>query len=95
MSPLRIDRGACTRFVAVCHRADALRWFRVDAILEGHADRTSTFRPRPRAEVAAFVASSVEGFREDGTPVDCSFVVRDPAGPWAGLVEHRIRVMGT
>jgi hypothetical protein len=22
-----------------------------------------------------------------------SFVVRDPAGPWAGLVEHRIRIL--
>lgn len=37
----------------------------------------------------------LDGWRVASIAFVRSLVVRDPTGPWAGLVEHRIRVMAT
>lgn len=44
-------------------------------------------------EAIAAMARDIPGWRVAGNMFLRSFVARDPAGPWAGLVEHRVRVM--
>ncbi len=46
-------------------------------------------------QAVAGIERDLDGWRVASVAFARSFVVRDPAGPWAGLVEHRIRVMGT
>lgn len=41
------------------------------------------------------IERDLDGWRVASVGFVRSLVVRDPAGPWAGLVEHRIRVMAT
>jgi predicted DNA-binding transcriptional regulator YafY len=82
VSPLRVFPGPPGRLVAVCHRADALRWFRVDGIVGGSQDFDAAFRTRPAAEIDAFVKASVGGFHDEGAAVPCSFVVREPEARW-------------
>lgn len=43
----------------------------------------------------AGIDRDLDGWRVASVAFVRSFVVRDPAGPWAGLVEHRVRVMAT
>ncbi|RRQ51671.1 DUF3168 domain-containing protein [Sphingorhabdus wooponensis] len=52
------------------------------ADLMGHVD--DALRAIPR---------DVPGWRIASLVFLRSFVVRDPAGPWAGLVEHRVRLL--
>ncbi len=44
-------------------------------------------------EAIAAMARDLPGWRVASNVFLRSFVARDPAGPWAGLVEHRIRIM--
>lgn len=44
-------------------------------------------------EAVAGMARDLEGWRVASIAFVRSLVVRDPTGPWAGLVEHRVRVM--
>ena len=53
-------------------------------ILMGHAE-----------DAVAAMARDLPGWRVASNVFLRSLVVRDPAGPWAGLVEHRIRVLAT
>lgn len=46
-------------------------------------------------EAVAGIARDLDGWRVASVAFVRSMVVRDPAGPWAGLVEHRVRVMAT
>lgn len=41
------------------------------------------------------IERDLDGWRVASLAFVRSLVVRDPAGPWAGLVEHRVRVMAT
>jgi hypothetical protein len=41
------------------------------------------------------IERDLDGWRVASVAFVRSLVVRDPAGPWAGLVEHRVRVMAT
>lgn len=41
----------------------------------------------------ATMARDLDGWRVASLAFVRAIVVRDPAGPWAGLVEHRVRVM--
>ncbi len=41
------------------------------------------------------IGRDLDGWRVASVAFVRSLVVRDPAGPWAGLVEHRVRVMAT
>lgn len=90
----RIVYGRHPRFVALCHRANGLKWFRVD-----RADRVApaeaTFRDPGAAAVDEFVATSFGGFRR-GAPIDCAVAVRAPRARWVVqnlpepmTVEHR------
>jgi hypothetical protein len=44
-------------------------------------------------DAIAGMASDLPGWRVASNVFLRSFVARDPAGPWAGIVEHRIRIM--
>jgi len=46
-------------------------------------------------QAVADMDRDLDGWRVASVAFVRSLVVRDPAGPWAGLVEHRIRVMAT
>lgn len=46
-------------------------------------------------QAVANIERDLVGWRVASVAFARSFVVRDPSGSWAGLVEHRIRVMGT
>jgi hypothetical protein len=46
-------------------------------------------------DAVASVARNLDGWRVASVVFVRSMIARDPAGPWAGLVEHRIRVMAT
>ena len=43
----------------------------------------------------ASMARDLDGWRVASVTFVRTMIVRDPAGPWAGLIEHRVRVMGT
>ena len=44
-------------------------------------------------EAVAAMARDLPGWRIASTVFLRSLIARDPAGPWAGLVEHKVRVM--
>ena len=46
-------------------------------------------------EAVAGMARDLDGWRVASVTFVRAMIVRDPAGPWAGQVEHRVRVMGT
>lgn len=71
-----------TRFAAICHRTDDFKWFRVDRVSSVRADPGDSFRGRGKDEVAAFVATTVAGFRAPGDPEEHRFFVRAPESRW-------------
>ena len=58
------------------------------------ASRLHTLMGHAEDAVAA-MARDLPGWRVASNVFLRSLVARDPAGPWAGLVEHRIRVLAT
>lgn len=46
-------------------------------------------------DALAALARDLPGWRIAGLVFVRSMVVRDPTGPWAGLVEHRVRMLAT
>lgn len=82
VSVQRIVYGPFARFVAVCHRDDILKWFRVDRVVVASPAPGEPFRARSAEEVRAFVDGSVDGFRRGDAPLACRFFVRDPEARW-------------
>lgn len=78
----RVEVGSPARLVATCHRADQLKWFRVDNIVEVHVDREAPFRPTSDEAIRRFRADSIDGFRGDGEPEEHIFFVRQPEARW-------------
>lgn len=83
----RIVLGRPARFVAVCHREDKLKWFRVENILSAHLDAQERYRPAETKAVDAFLRASVDGFNAGGAVAELSFVVREPEARW---VQHNL-----
>jgi predicted DNA-binding transcriptional regulator YafY len=77
-----VDVGPPARFIATCHRNGELRWFRVDSIIRARLDDREPYRECSADVVATFRAASIDGFKGAGSPVVCSFVVRDPESRW-------------
>lgn len=46
-------------------------------------------------DAMAALARDLPGWRVAGLVFVRSMIVRDPAGPWAGIVEHRVRMLAT
>ena len=82
VSVQRILLGPPTRIAAVCHRANTLRWFRLDYVTYAAPDSNETFRQEKQADVDALVAESLGGFHDGHEPVPCVFVVREPEARW-------------
>ncbi len=81
VSPQRVETGPPARFLAWCHEASDLRWFRVDRVVKGHVDSSTEFVEVDPAEVARCRAESLDGFRQTAA-VSCVFVVRNPEARW-------------
>ncbi len=81
VSPQRVETGPPARFLAWCHEANDLRWFRVDRMVRGNVDSKTAFVEVDPAEVERCRAESLDGFRQTGA-VSCVFVVRNPEARW-------------
>lgn len=73
--------GPPARFVAVCHRDGALKWFRLDNVLGGRLDGAVPYRAADPGRVEVMLKESVDGFHQGGA-VRCSFFVREPESRW-------------
>jgi predicted DNA-binding transcriptional regulator YafY len=82
VSVLRLELGPRPRFIAMCHRAGALKWFRVSNVLHAKADESEPFRDAPEAAVTSFERESLGGYREVRAPIECAFFVRQPEAAW-------------
>jgi len=78
----RVFPGPPARFVAMCHRASVLKWFRVDNVTEAALDGNEAFRPAKSEAVDAFLAESLDGFHEGGAAQTLVFIVREPEARW-------------
>jgi predicted DNA-binding transcriptional regulator YafY len=79
----RVVVGPPARFVAVCHRDDKLKWFRIDNVVDADVDRQIVFREADGAEVDDLVASSLDGFHDPSTKKERhAFFVREPEARW-------------
>jgi predicted DNA-binding transcriptional regulator YafY len=77
----RVVIGPPARFIAVCHRDGALKWFRLDNVLGARLDDTVPHQAAEPAQVEALLKESVDGFHQGGA-VECSFFVRAPESRW-------------
>ncbi len=79
-------------FVATCHRANALRSFRLSNVLDAKLDAGHVFRAASPEDLARFDEQSLGGFHVDAVPVRCAFFVRDPEAAWVArnLPDDRI-----
>lgn len=78
----RVDVGPPARLVATCHRADQLKWFRVDNIVEVAIERDAPLRGADAESIRRFCAESIDGFRGDAEPEEHVFFVREPEARW-------------
>lgn len=78
----RVSYRGPTQFVATCHRADALRWFRADRVERAVLVSDEPFRRASHEQIDAFIASSVGGFRADEPIAEHVCFVRDPEARW-------------
>jgi predicted DNA-binding transcriptional regulator YafY len=79
----RLRYRGVVSFVATCHRADALRWFRADCVERALVDSSESFREVDPGELTRFLETSVGGFRRDDEPVEQHVCfVRDPEARW-------------
>lgn len=85
LSCQRVHLEDAIRILAVCHRDDALKWFRLEGIQAVREASGETYRARPGAEVDAFAGESIAGFHGSGPREEHRFVVREPAARWVRL----------
>ncbi len=88
----RVDLGPHPHFIATCHKANALRRFRVSGVSFADLDRGEPFRHVMPEELAAFDSESFGSFHEDGPVVRCAFFVRQAEAAWVArnLPEGRV-----
>ena len=80
-SPYRVDLGPPIRFVAWCHRAQQLRWFRLDHVQSVAPQANDAYHPEPE-NVQDFIAASLDGYHDDTEPRLCAFFVAEDAARW-------------
>jgi len=78
----RVVPGRPARFVATCHRADALRWFRVEHMSSAELDKSQAYRSATKAAVDEFLRASLDGFNAGGKATTHTFIVRPPEARW-------------
>jgi len=77
-----VTLGPPARFLATCHRVDALKWFRVDNVSDAKLDRDEPFRDADPKAVDAHQRASLDGFHGGSTPATHVFFVSDPEARW-------------
>jgi predicted DNA-binding transcriptional regulator YafY len=82
VSVQRILLGSFPRFIAHCHESRELRYFRVSRIQSGFLDDGKAYVHVDPDDVDAFIASSVDGYRDPIAPVHVAFTVREPEVRW-------------
>ena len=102
VSAQRVVMGPPVRFVGVCHKAGALRWFRVDHVRAAELDAAEGWRGVSSEALVAYLSESVGGFHGGGESQEVTFLVRDPEARWVAenlpsgwegeLVERGLRV---
>jgi predicted DNA-binding transcriptional regulator YafY len=78
----RVFPGPPARFVATCHRARTLKWFRVDNVGDAALDAHERVQAAKDAALDAFLAESLDGFHEGGPAQEIAFFVREPEARW-------------
>jgi predicted DNA-binding transcriptional regulator YafY len=78
----RVLLGPPARFVAICHRTDELKWFRIENMSDAILDPTERYRETDSKHVDAHLRASLDGFHEGGAPTKQAFFVRDPDARW-------------
>ena len=78
----RVLLGPPARFVAVCHRADRLKWFRVENMSDARLDEAEPFRDSGAGSVDAFLRASLDGFHDGGPSATHVFFVSHPEARW-------------
>jgi predicted DNA-binding transcriptional regulator YafY len=84
VSVQRVIPSPPARFVAVCHRDGALKWFRLDNVAAACVDPAVAYRVAEAEAVQRFHDTSLDGFHE-GATMRCAFVVREPEARWVRL----------
>lgn len=74
-----LDRG---RFVALCHRDDRLKWFRLDGVISAELSRQEPFRDTEAAEVDRLLNESVDGYHSGAPAIRCTFRVNLQDARW-------------
>src|SRR5690606_210152 len=78
VSVQRVIPGPWPRFIAQCHQARELRFFRVSRIRRAKLDPSTPYIAVADAAVEAFLDGSVDGYRDTGAPIAVAFIVREP-----------------
>jgi hypothetical protein len=82
LSVQRVLTGPPARLIAHCHRAAALKWFRVDGIVDAKVDPDVGYVSAPLAEIDELASSSIDGFSSPGSASEHRFFVPDPDARW-------------
>ena len=80
----RLVPGPPARILAVCHRSDSLKWFRLERMSSPRMEGAEAYREAAREAVEAVLRESVGGFHGGGEAVTCVFTVTDPEARWVG-----------
>jgi predicted DNA-binding transcriptional regulator YafY len=79
----RVVVGPPARFVAICHRDDKLKWFRIDNVVDAAVDAEVEWKAARTADVDDLVASSLDGFHDSSAKKERhTFFVREPEARW-------------
>lgn len=84
VSVQRVLVGPPTRFVAWCHTARELRWFRLDYVSDAGTDTTAVFHHVADGQVEALISESVDGYHGEQR-LRIAFFVRDPDARWVAM----------
>jgi len=82
VSVQRVMSARPSRFLAVCHRDERLKWFRVDNVMGGRLDEVEAYAEADPEEVERFVAESLDGFHQGVEAQELRFRVMDPEARW-------------
>lgn len=70
------------RFLAWCHRQQALRWFRVESVVGVNTESNETYHEVAEQEVDEVLKASIGGFVTNEPLRELAFVVRSPESRW-------------
>lgn len=79
----RVLLGPPARFLATCHQAGDLKWFRLDNVQTATIDANEPFREADEAKVERLVRGTLDGYYDAEAPNERHvFVVREPEARW-------------